>query len=450
MDTAMSTPVELADYGTRDIAPSEAEGRRLGRFGMRIFMLAIVPLAVFVCLAPLSMAVVAPAHVKVDLNRRPIQHLEGGIVRQVLVRDGQRVRAGEPVLMLGDVGVDADRNRLAYRAVVERAGLARLESEQMRAAALRFPDDLREAAGRDPRVAQAMAKEASLFTSRRSSLDSEVALMRTQRAQVGSEAEALRAQIANIERSLALQRQDLELNRGLQRDSFISGARLSQIEATVADYASKVDERRSELARAHGRIADIDLRIRALQNAYVQTASDEVKASVARLTDIDQEMRKTDDAASRQVVVAPTGGEIIDLKFTSPGAVVRPGDSIAEIVPSDARLMLEAHIRPEEINHVQLHQKARIKFTALKYRGAPMVEGEVTYISGDRLVDKGTGQSYFSVLVAADDKALAATREVKLQAGMSAEVYIDGTSQTPLQYLVEPVMSTIRKAGRQL
>jgi HlyD family secretion protein len=161
-------------------------------------------------------------------------------------------------------------------------------------------------------------------------------------------------------------------------------------------------------------------------------------------------MRKTDDAASRQVVVAPAGGEIIDLKFTSPGAVVRPGDSIAEFVPSDARLMLEAHIRPEEINHVQLHQKARIKFTALKYRGAPMVEGEVTYISADRLVDKSTGQSYFSVLVAANDKALAATREVKLQAGMSAEVYIDGTSQTPLQYLVEPVMSTIRKAGRQL
>jgi HlyD family secretion protein len=112
--------------------------------------------------------------------------------------------------------------------------------------------------------------------------------------------------------------------------------------------------------------------------------------------------------------------------------------------------MLEAHIRPEEINHVHLRQKARIKFTALKYRSAPMVEGEVTYISADRLADRATGQSYFSVLVAADAKSLDARREVRLQAGMSAEVYIDGAPQTPLEYLVEPVMSTFRKAGRQL
>ncbi|MGJ9420587.1 HlyD family type I secretion periplasmic adaptor subunit [Massilia sp. CMS3.1] len=449
----MSNPMMMNNAMTMDeleALGSRAQGRRLGRIGLTIFLLALVPMAAWVCTAPLSMAVVAPAYVKVDLNRRPIQHLEGGIVRQVLVRDGQRVRAGEPVLMLGDVGVDVDRNRLAYRAIVERASLARLEGEQLRTASLRFPDDLRDAAERDPRVAQAMAKEASLFASRRTSLESEVALMRTQRQQVGSEAQSLRAQITNIERSLTLQRQDLELNRGLQRDSFISSAKLSQIEATVADYAAKVDERRSELARAAQRIADIDLRIRSLQNAYVQTASDEVKGSVARLTDIDQEMRKTDDAASRQVVVAPASGEIIDLKFTSPGAVVRPGDSIAEIVPSDARLMLEAHIRPEEINHVYQGQKARIKFTALKYRSAPMVEGEVTYISADRLVDKGTGQSYFSVLVAADEKAIGARHAVKLQAGMSAEVYIDGATQTPLQYLVEPVMSTFRKAGRQL
>lgn len=425
-------------------------GHRLGRLGLLIFLLALVPIGAWVCNAPLAMAVVAPAYVKVDLNRRPIQHLEGGIVRKVLVRDGQHVRAGEPVLLLGDVGVDVDRNRLAYRAIVERAVLVRLENEQLRAPVLRFPDELAKAAAQDPRIAQGLAKEAALFASRRSSLDSEMALMQIQRRQIGLEAESLRAQIGNIEHSLTLQRQDLELHRGLQRDQFISPAKLSQIEAGVADYAAKVDERHSELARAGQRIADVDLRMRALQNAYIHTASDELKNSVARLTDIDQEMRKTDDAASRQVVVAPTSGEIIDLKFTSPGAIVRPGDTIAEIVPSAARLMVEAHIRPEEVNHIHLKQKARIKFTALKYRSAPMVEGEVAYISADRLTDRGSGQSYFSVLVATDDLALGARRDVTLQAGMSAEVYIDGTSQTPLQYLVEPVMSTFRKAGRQL
>lgn len=448
MSNAMAMKAANDAAGVR--GDSREQGRRLGRLGMRIVGLALAPLAVWFCLAPLSMAVVAPAYVKVDLNRRPVQHLEGGIVSRVLVRDGQFVRAGDPVLVLGDVGVDADRNRLAYRAVAERAALARLESEQLRRAVLAFPADLREAGAGDPRVAEALAKEASLFQSRRQSLDSEVALMRAQRAQIGTEAEALRAQIANIGRSLELQRKDLELNRSLHRDNFISAAKLSQIEAGVADYASKVDERRSELARAGGRIADIDLRIKSLENAYVQGASDELKAVVARMADIDQELRKTNDAATRQIVAAPATGEVIDLKFSSPGAVVRPGDSIAEIVPSDARLMLEAHIRPEEINHVYLKQRARIKFTGFKYRGAPMVEGRVSYISGDRLIDKATGQSYFSVLVAADDSSPRATGGIRLQAGMSAEVYIEGSTQTPLQYLVEPVMSTIRKAGRQL
>ena len=192
------------------------------------------------------------------------------------------------------------------------------------------------------------------------------------------------------------------------------------------------------------------MKIQTIRNDYVKSASDQLKATAQRLSEIEQEQRKSEDAAQRQVVSAPASGEVIDLKFSSPGAVVRPGDSIAEIVPSDARLMLEAHIRPEEINHVYLKQKARIKFTGFKYRGAPMVEGSVSYISGDRLIDKATGQSYFSVLVAADDSSVRAAGGIRLQAGMSAEVYIEGSTQTPLQYLVEPVMSTIRKAGRQL
>src|SRR5690606_12102922 len=118
-------------------------------------------------LAPLSMAVVAPGFVKVDLNRRPVQHLEGGIVRAVLVRDGQSVQAGDAVLMLGDVHVDADRNRLAYRINVERASVARLEAERIRAKTLAFPAELQEEARRDARVREALDKEVSLFKTRR-------------------------------------------------------------------------------------------------------------------------------------------------------------------------------------------------------------------------------------------------------------------------------------------
>jgi HlyD family secretion protein len=429
---------------------SASHGRRLARRGLLIVAGALAPIGAWISLAPLSMAVVAPAFVKVDLNRRPVQHLEGGIVRSVLVRDGQMVTAGDPVLILGDVGVDADRNRLAYRAMVERAGLARLDGEQLRAKRLAFSAELLAAAQQDPRVRQALDNETALFAARSGSLDSEVALMLTQRQRIEDEAVALRAQIGQVEHSLELQRKDLESNRGLLHDSFISAARVSQLEAAVADYAARLEERRAELARVGQRMADIDLRIKSLRNGFVQAASDQFKMGMARLSEIEQEMRKTQDAASRQVVVAPASGEIIDLKFTSPGAVVRPGDAIAEIVPGDARMMLEAHIRPEEINHVHLGQHTRIQFTALRYRGGAMVAGKVSYISADRFVDRASGQSFFNVLVEADAASLTSVGELKLSAGMPAQVYIQGSRQTPFEYLMEPVTSSIRKAARQL
>ena len=424
--------------------------RRLALIGICIVFGAVIPLGAWMALAPLSMAVVAPGFVKVDLNRRPVQHLEGGIVRSVLVRDGQTVSAGDPILVLGDVGVDADRNRLDYRLNVERAGIARLEAEQARARTLAFPRELTAAASGDDRVQQALAKETALFESRRDSLASEMALMKTQRNHVEEEVHSLRAQIARMDSSLALQQKDLDTNRSLLEGGFISPNRVAQVEAVVVDYAGRLEERRSEISRAGQRLGEIDLKIRSIQNAYVQAASDQLKVATARIGEIEQEMRKSEDAAARQVVVAPASGAIIELKFTSPGAVVRPGDSIAEIVPADARLMIEAHIRPEELNHVQFNQRARIKFTAFKYRNTSMVTGRVTYVSADRLIDRASNLPYFSVTILADPESLQSVGEFNLQAGMPAEVYIEGSKQTALQYLVEPLASTVRKAGRQM
>lgn len=429
---------------------SEDHARRLKHLGWWIVAGAVAPVAAWMVLAPLSMAVVAPAYVKVDLNRRPVQHLEGGLVRSVLVRDGQQVKAGEPVLVLGDVGVEADRNRIEYRVHIERAALARLDAEQQLAARLSFPRELLEAARRDERVRQALVKEKALFDTRRDSLASEIALMRSQREHVGHEIDALRAQIRQAEGSLGLQRRVYQANEALMKDGFIARARLEQLQGAVLDYESKLEQQRSELARAGQRKVEIELRIRSAQNQYAQAASDQVKTTLARLGEIEQEQRKSEDAAKRQVVVAPASGEVIDLKFTSPGAVVRPGEPIAEIVPSEARLMIEAHIRPEDINNVHREQHARIKFMSFKYRNAILATGQVAYVSGDRLIDRVTNLPYYTALIAVDPESLHAGVEVKLQAGMPAEVYIEGIRQTPLQYLAEPIRSTLRKAGRQM
>jgi membrane fusion protein, epimerase transport system len=421
------------------------------RVGWTVILGAVVPLGLWLGFAALSMAVVAQAFVKVDLNRRPVQHLEGGIVHSVLVRDGQTVQAGDPILMLGDVGVEADRNRIAYRVSTERAAIARLEAEESLSGTLVFPAALQAAARQDERINEAMAKETSLFNARRDSLSSEVALMRAQRERVDQEVLALIAQIGHAQAAKASHAQELEAHRRLRDEGFISPTKLVQLEASQSDYSLKTEERRSELARAQQRRLDTDLKIKSITNTYVRTASDQIKVTAARLMEIDQERRKADDASLRQIVRAPAAGTIIDLRFTSPGAVLRPGETIAEIVPSDARLMIEAQVRPEEINNVQRDQSARIRFTGFKFRNAAIVTGKVTYISADRLIDKASNAPYYSVLILADpDSVKAAGSDLRLQAGMPAEVFIDGSTQTPLQYVSTSITSVVRRAGRQM
>ncbi|MDP9928989.1 HlyD family type I secretion periplasmic adaptor subunit [Variovorax paradoxus] len=425
------------------------EARRLAHWGLAVLVCGLLPAAAWLSFAPLSSAVVAQAYVKVDLNRRPVQHAEGGIVREVLVRDGQHVRQGEPLLVLGDVSVDADRNRLDHRVKTERASLARLDAEQTMARAIAFPPDVVETAAADPRLAAQLNKENALFEARRDALVGQVRLLRSQREKVAEEIVALRAQIMRASESMTFQKNDLETNRKLLKDGFISAARIAQLEGTVADYGVKIEERRAELARAEQRTVDADLRIRSLESEYRQQASDQLKVTAARLAEIEQERRKSTDASARQVITAPASGEIIDLKYSTPGAVIPPRETIADVVPDDTRLVTDARVRPEDIGRIQRGQPAEIRFTAFKYRTTQLVHGKVVYVSGDRLIDRATGAPYYSVLVEADAASLATAGDLKLLAGMPAEIYLQGDERTALQYLVEPITQVLRRAARE-
>ena len=445
MNGALQAPQAVND----PLTPHLHEARGLSRWGMAVVIGGLLPVAAWLAFAPLSSAVVAQAYVKVDLNRRPVQHAEGGVVREVLVRDGQKVKQGETLLVLGDVSVDADKNRLDYRVKTERASLARLDAEQTLSRAVVFPPDVIETAKTDSRLAAQMTKERSLFDARRDAMVGQVRLLQAQREKVAEEIVALRAQIAQASESMKFQKADLETNQKLLKDGFISATRIGQLEGVVADYGVKLEERRSELARAQQRTVDADLRIRSLESEYRQQASDQLKVTAARLSEIEQEQRKSGDASARQVITAPVGGEIIDLKYASPGAIIPPRETIADIVPVDTRLVTEARIRTEDINRIERGQAADIRFTAFKYRTTQLVKGKVIYISADRLIDRVNNAPYYSVLVEADPASLAAAGDLKLQAGMPAEVYIKGDERTPLQYLAEPVTQVLRHAARE-
>lgn len=440
-----STDVSAANDS---LAPHLHEAKKLARTGLLVLTLGLTPAAAWLALAPLSSAVVAQAHVKVDLDRRPVQHAEGGIVREVKVRDGQRVQQGEPLIVLGDVAVDADANRLTYRLLAERAGIVRYEAEQS-GAALNFPAELTQAAAQDSRLAEQLAKERGLFNARRESLQGQVALLRAQREKIAQEIVALKAQIEQATIASQHQKFELDRNRQLLKEGFIADTRIAQLESGVADYGVKLEERRSELARADQRMVDADLRIKGLESEYRQQASDQLKVALVRLQEIQQELRKSADASRRQVITAPAAGEVMNLRYTSPGSVISPREPVADIVPADPRLVVEAQIRPEDVSRVHQGQAANIRFTAFNTLTTPMVEGKVFYVSADRLVQRESQQPYYVVLVEADAASLKQAGELTLQAGMPAEVFIRGEERTPLQYLVEPVTLVLQRAGRE-
>jgi len=441
LDHAMRSDEHLAGH--------VSESSRLARRGLAIIVFGLLPVVAWMSFAPLSSAVIAPAVVKVDLNRRPVQHQEGGIVREVRVRDGQRVAAGEPLLVLGNVAVDADLSRIRLRLAAERAGVARLEAEQLLASTVSFPEDLAAAAAADRQVAEQIDKERALFAAQRKGLVEQTALLGEQRSRVDQEIVALRSQIASAEESLRLQRGELESHRNLRAAGYVPAARVTELEAEVADYASRVDEFRSALARAQQRIAEINLKVNALEGQYREAASDGLRQAVTRVSELEQEHRKWADASERQLIVAPAAGEVIGLKYTAPGAVIAPRETIAEVVPLGASLVIEARVRTEDIRRVHKGQQADIRLTAFNGRTTRLVTGDVVYVAGDRLVDPVTNAPYYVALIEADQAALDKAGGLELQAGMPAEVYLRGEKRTAMQYLVEPVATAARRAGRE-
>lgn len=443
------TPTGANSIADEPLAEQVREASRLSSRGLAIVLFGLLPIMAWTAVAPLSSAVIASAFVKVDLNRRPVQHQEGGIVREVRVRDGQHVVQGEPLVVLGDVAVDADLHRITDRLMAERAGVARLEAEQSLLQLVRFPDDLVAAARDNGRLAEQVEKERSLFAARRSGLVDQTQLMREQRGRVDQEIEALRAQIASSGASLGLQQAELETNRNLRKGGYVSAARVTQLEAAIADYASRIEEHRSELARAQQRVSEINLKINGLEGQYRQAASDQLREGASRVSDLEQQLRKSTDASARQLIVAPASGEVIGLKYTTPGTVISPRETIAEVVPLDARLVIEAHVRTEDINLVHQGQVADIRFTAFNRRITRLVSGHVVYVAGDRLIDPATNLPYYVALIETDAASLKEAGDLKLQAGMPAEVYLKGEERTALEYLLEPVTAVLHRAGRE-
>jgi len=421
---------------------------RLARAGFAVLALGVLIMVAWVVLAPLSGAIIAPAFVKVDMNRKVVQHQEGGIVKQILVRDGEKVQQGQTLMVIDDVRLDATLDLLRTQHDGERAKAARLEAERVFLPAVTFPQELAARNG-EPKVAELLQRETALFRARREALDSQIAVLRKQIRQTEDEAQALAGQIAAEARALKSQKEELALNEKLFKQNYVQKTRLMTLERAVAEYEARWEEHRAELAKTRQRSSELELRVLAQRNAYVQSATDELKEISTRLFDLEERLRPSKDAADRQRIAAPIAGVVVGQRVFAAGAVVGPREVLMEIVPEDKTLVVEARIRPEDINHVHKGSDAEVRLTAYKQRTTPLVAGNVNYVSADRMLDTQTGAPYYVVHVDVPARALEEAGNLRMQAGMPAEVYIRTDSRSAFDYLFAPVTVYLRRGMRE-
>jgi HlyD family type I secretion membrane fusion protein len=396
--------------------------------------------------APLSGAVIAPAQLKVELNRKTVQHQEGGIVREILVRDGQKVRAGEPLVIIGDVRTDSALRLLQDQLRAEQIRKARAGAEAALQPRFSAPEDL----AADADVAEHLSRERALFAARRRVLDEQTTSLEAQIRQADEQASALQAQIQATETSARLSNEEVEMNERLVREGFVHRNRLLSLQRTEADYRARVGEYRGELAAARQRAADLRARAAQARNLYQNQAADELRDASAKVRDLEERLRPSQDQVERQIVRAPVDGEIMALRLSATGAVVGPRDPILDVVPGQEKLVVEARIRPQDIDHVRKDAAAEVRLAnAYDARTAPLLPGRLTFVSADRVSGRESADTWYVATVELDAGALKRHPELRLQAGMPAEVYLTTPARTLFEYLIKPLAVFAQRGMRE-
>jgi HlyD family type I secretion membrane fusion protein len=422
-----------------------AELRRYARHTLIPLAVVGVLLALWSSLAPLSGAIIAAGKLKVELNRKTVQHQEGGIVRRILVRDGQMVRANQPLIVVGDVRTDAELSLLLDQFNAERIRNARASAEAALATSFQAPADLADV----PRAAEHFAREKALFDARRRTLQEQIDSINAQIRDAQSQANALAQQIESTKVSAGLASQELQMNEKLVREGYVQRARVLQLQRDESDYRSRLAESQSDLAAARQRTSELQARIAQARNQYQQQATDEAKESAARIRELDEKLKPSRDQVDRQYVRAPVDGKVMALRVSSVGEVIGPRDPILDIVPTQEKLIVEAHIRPQDINHVREGSSAEVRLSAFDARTTPLMPGEVTFVSADRITSQQSGDSWYVATVAVDPKALEGHPEIRLQAGMPAELFVKTPARTLFQYLTKPLTVFSSRAMRE-
>lgn len=418
------------------------------KFGAIVCTLAFGGFVVWASLAPLAEGVVVYGKVAVENNRKTIQHLEGGIIQEILVREGDSVELGAPLMILTDVSVAAGRDQIAKELANSEASIDRLEALLSGASRVEFRP-LKDSLIAEDIVLTTQARQRELFDQQNGKLKADIDVLNSRREGLLERAENHQAQIQSTERARELVVKDVERSRKLLEQKLIRALDLSGLERDEARLSSDLARLNSEQSTARAQAAEISQQIIQTRAQFSEQVSADLVTARAEILGNKERLIAAQDVVNRTTVYAPQSGEILNLAFSNSGAVVRPGETILEIVPNNQDLIATAEVNPSDRDSVHEGLRVQARLSGLKAWDSPLLEGEISDISADLKTSPDGRYSYYEAQIKIDIDQLDGLED-PLIPGLPIEAFIfSGEKRTFIEYLVEPVAATMRKAARE-
>jgi HlyD family type I secretion membrane fusion protein len=398
--------------------------------------------------APLNGAVVANGVVKVEGNRKSVQHLDGGIVKELRVKDGDRVKAGDVLIVLDDSQARAEYEVLSQQFIALRLTEQRLRTEYNRGTELVLPADLKDYAD-DPDLKNIWRGQIYQFESRRAAIEGQRNVIKEKIAQLKSQIEGAEAQENSYRAQFDSVQNELKSITPLVKQGLIPRPRYLQLERSGSALEGQAAETMAGIAKSRQAIAEQMQQMAQLDNDRMTEISKDLRDTQAKLLEVIPRRMNAKAVLGRVEIRSPYTGRVVGLNVFSVGGVINRSDKILDVVPDEESLIVEAQIAVEDISEVHPKMRADIHLTAYKQRITPVVHGEVIQVSADRLTDNRNGNPYYVVLIAVDQKELALIPNAKLYPGMPATVMIPTIDRTAFDYVFGPLAMSFNKAFRQ-
>ncbi len=425
------------------------EATRIVRAGMFIIIVFVGGFTAWTILAPISGAVVAEGTIKIETKRKTIQHLDGGVIKEILVHEGEYVRQGQPLLILEDAEVRSNLNILRdqYNALLAKE--ARLQAEQKFADKVEFPLAL--TGSNDPKVREMLANEKTLFLSKKKSVDAQIAITRGETVHAAKEAASYQAQLQQMEESIRFKEQRVTMGEALAAKQFVDKSKFMEWQEALADMRGNLSYSAARLASARQAESELELRIINLRNEYIKAADDDLKETKKNMFEVQQKMQPAEKAVDRFRVEAPSDGQVIGLKVSTVGGVVRPGEPLMELVPKKQDLLMEVKVMTKDIELVHVNQHADIQLLAYNSRTVPHIVGTVVYVSGDALEDPSNPQApyFFLAHIRTDAHALEDLPNVALAPGMPVTAFLQTKPRTFFDIIFKTFEESVSRGLRQ-